>query len=134
MHAGTVEIDGESLSGHFTDTVTLLDYARTYSKDGFAAGETVGKLQIDATLAYINGGRVPTAADKKIDSPYNTYLNKGLPAGPISNPGMDSIQAAMKPEKTNYFYYALGDDGVHHFNTNYDAHVNFINSQKLYQK
>ena len=97
-------------------------------------GETVGKLQIDATLAYINGGRVPTEADKKIDSPYNTYLNKGLPAGPISNPGMDSIQAAMNPEKTNYFYYALGDDGVHHFNTNYDAHVNFINSQKLYQK
>ena len=66
-------------------------------------------------------------------SAYNTYLYKGLPAGPISNPGMDSIEAAMHPEKTNFFYYALGDDGVHHFNTNYDAHVNFINSQKLYK-
>ena len=97
-------------------------------------GETVGKLQIDATLAYINGGKAPTEADKQIDSPYNTYLYKGLPAGPISNPGMESIQAAMHPEKTNYFYYALGDDGVHHFNTNYDAHVNFINSQQLYKK
>ena len=50
MHAGTVEIDGESLSGHFTDTVTLLDYARTYSKDGFAAGETVGKLRTQGSL------------------------------------------------------------------------------------
>ena len=97
-------------------------------------GETVGRLQIDATLAYINGGKVPTEADKQIDSPYNTYLYRGMPAGPISNPGMDSIEAAMHPEKTNFFYYALGDDGVHHFNTNYDAHVNFINSQKLYQK
>ena len=97
-------------------------------------GETVGKLQIDATLAYINGGKAPTEADKQIDSPYNTYLYKGLPAGPISNPGMASIQAAMNPEKTNYFYYALGDDGVHHFNTNYNDHVNFINSQQLYKK
>lgn len=97
-------------------------------------GETVGRLQIDATLAYINGGKVPTEADKEIDSPYNTYLYKGLPAGPISNPGMDSITAAMHPDSTNFFYYALGDDGVHHFNTNYNDHVNFINSQKLYQK
>ncbi len=96
-------------------------------------GGTLGKLQIDATLAYINGGKVPTEADKKIDSPYNTYMHKGLPAGPISNPGMESIEAAMHPESTNYLYYALGDDGVHHFNTNYDAHVNFINSQKRYQ-
>lgn len=97
-------------------------------------GETVGRLQIDATLAYINGGKVPTEADKQIDSPYNTYLYKGLPAGPISNPGLESIQAAMHPENTNYFYYALGDDNVHHFNTNYDAHVNFINSQERYKK
>ena len=97
-------------------------------------GETVGRLQIDATLAYINGGKTPTEADKQIDSPYNTYLYKGLPAGPIANPGMDSIQAAMAPEKTNYFYYALGDDNVHHFSTNYDAHVNFINSQNRYKK
>ena len=97
-------------------------------------GETVGKLQIDATLAYINGGKAPTEADKQIASPYNTYKYKGLPPGPIANPGLDSIKAALEPEKTGYFYYALGDDGVHHFNTNYDAHVNFINSQQLYKK
>lgn len=96
-------------------------------------GETVGRLQIDATLAYINGGKVPTEADKDIDSPYNTYLYKGLPPAPIANPGMEAIEAAMHPESTNFFYYALGDDGVHHFNTNYNDHLNFINSQNLYK-
>lgn len=50
MHAGTVEYEGNSVSGHFTDTVTLLDYARTYSKDGFAAGETVGKMNTQGSL------------------------------------------------------------------------------------
>lgn len=95
---------------------------------------TVGFLQIDATLSYINGGKVPTAADKEIDSPYNTYKYKGLIPGPIANPGMESIKAAMSPEKTKYFYYALGDDGVHHYFKNYDDMVNFINSQELYNK
>ena len=97
-------------------------------------GETAGFLQIDATLAYLNGGRVPTDADKQIDSPYNTYKYKGLPPAPICNPGMDSIQAAMHPDSTGYFYYALGDDGVHHFNRTYNDHLNFINSQQLYKK
>ncbi len=97
-------------------------------------GETAGFLQIDATLAYLNGGKVPTEADKQIDSPYNTYKYKGLPPAPICNPGMDSIQAAMHPDSTGYFYYALGDDGVHHFNKTYNDHLNFINSQQMYQK
>ena len=97
-------------------------------------GETAGFLQIDATLAYLNGGKVPTDADKQIDSPYNTYKYKGLPPAPICNPGMDSIQAAMHPDSTGYFYYALGDDGVHHFNKTYNDHLNFINSQQLYKK
>lgn len=50
MHAGSVEYEGSTVSGHFTDTVTLLDYARTYSKDGFAAGETVGKIRTKGNL------------------------------------------------------------------------------------
>ena len=57
--------------------------------------ETVGLLQIDATLVYLNGGKVPTEADKAIDSPYNTYKYQGLPPGPIANPGMEAIKAAM---------------------------------------
>ena len=95
---------------------------------------TAGYLQIDATLAYLNGGKVPTEADKAIDSPYNTYKYKGLPPGPICNPGLASIQAAMHPEKTNYYYYALGDDKVHHFFRTYEEHQKFIASQELYKK
>ena len=76
--------------------------------------ETVGYLQIDATLVYINGGNAPTEADKFIDSPYNTYLYQGLPAGPISNPGMTSLLAAMEPDSTGYFYYVLNPETRHH--------------------
>ncbi len=95
--------------------------------------ETVGYLQIDATLAYINGGNVPTEADKDIDSPYNTYLYKGLPPGPIANPGMEAINAALDPEDTNDFFYALGDDGVHHFFRTYSELQSFLASQQRYQ-
>jgi len=76
---------------------------------------TNGYLQIDATLAYLNGSKVPTEADKSIDSPYNTYLYPGLPPGPISNPGIESILAAINPNSTSYYYYVLGDDNRHHF-------------------
>ena len=96
-------------------------------------GETAGYLQIDATLVYINGGNVPTDADRSIDSPYNTYLYKGLPPGPIANPGLESIQAAMNPEDTSYFYYALGDDGQHHFFQTYNQLQNFLASQEMYE-
>lgn len=103
-----------------------------YNRLNNPSSGTMGKLQIDATLYYITG-YAPTEADKSIESPYNTYLYAGLPAGPIANPGMKSIQAAMNPEKTRYFYYALGDDGVHHFFATYDEHTRFINSQELYK-
>ena len=90
--------------------------------------DTAGFLQIDATLVYINGGKVPTEEDKTIDSPYNTYLYKGLPAGPISNPGSQALWAAMNPESTNYYYYALGKDGKHHFSATFREHQNFLAS------
>ena len=93
---------------------------------------TNGYLQIDATLAYINGGKVPTDADRSIDSPYNTYLYQGLPAGPIANPGLESIQAAMAPADTSYYYYALGDDNTHHFFRTYNEMLNFMASQERY--
>ena len=105
-----------------------------YNRLNNPSGGTKGYLQIDATLAYINGGKVPTEADKSIDSPYNTYLYKGLPAGPISNPGLESIKAAMNPNSTSYYYYALGDDGVHHFFKTLREQQNFIATQELYNK
>ena len=105
-----------------------------YNRLNNPKAETVGFLQIDATLSYINGGNVPTEEDKAIDSPYNTYLYKGLPAGPICNPGLASIRAAIHPEKSGYYYYALGDDDVHHFFKTYAEHQKFIESQERYKK
>ena len=78
------------------------------------AAETVGYLQIDATLVYLNGGKMPTLADREINSPYNTYMYQGLPAGPISNPGMTSLLAAMNPDSTNYYFYVLNPETKQH--------------------
>ena len=64
-------------------------------------------LQSDVTVNYVTGKKLrqPTIEDTKIDSPYNTYLYKGLPPSPISNPGIDAIKAAIWPEKTDYLYF-----------------------------
>ena len=66
-------------------------------------------LQIDATVIYALGKHVDVVSlkDLKVDSPYNTYKHKGLPIGPICNPGKPSLIAAIKPEKTDYLYYLL---------------------------
>lgn len=78
-------------------------------------------LQVDATVQYALEERKEhlTIEDTQIDSPYNTYLNTGLPAGPIANPGQASINAALNPSSTNYLYYALDEaTGTHRFFTN----------------
>jgi UPF0755 protein len=76
-------------------------------------------LQIDATIQYAL--KRPKAnlslADLKVDSPYNTYENKGLPPGPICSPGRESLLAALNSAKTNYLYYVLEADGEKHFFT-----------------
>ncbi len=70
-------------------------------------------LQIDSTVNYITGKSDAGAAikDTKIDSPYNTYKYKGLPKGPISNPGMDSILAAINPKDSPYLYWLSSFSG-----------------------
>ncbi len=89
-------------------------------------------LNIDATLVYALGGRNElTAQDKTIDSPYNTYKEKGLVPGPISNPSQNSLAAALQPEETKYYYYAYNPaTEEHHFSKNYDDHLDFLNSLK----
>lgn len=64
-------------------------------------------LQSDATINYITGKNMRQAlgVDTKINSPYNTYMRKGLPPGPINNPGLDAIKAAIYPIKTSYLYF-----------------------------
>lgn len=88
-------------------------------------------LQIDATVQYALKERKEqlSTEDLKVDSPYNTYRNKGLPAGPIANPGLTAIKAALNPEKTGYYYYALGEDGAHHFFKTHAAQVAFLKEQ-----
>ena len=86
-------------------------------------------LEIDATIQYALAERkeVLSNADKGVISPYNTYTNAGLPAGPIANPGMNSIRAALYPAETKYYFYALDTTGVHHFSETYYEHQNFLN-------
>jgi len=81
------------------------------------------RLEIDATIEYVlPGNRFRLRnSDLEIDSPYNTYRSAGLPPGPISNPGLASLQAAAAPADTEYVYYVLtGTDGSHTFATNVD--------------
>jgi UPF0755 protein len=76
-------------------------------------------LQIDATIQYAL--KRPKAnlslADLKVDSPYNSYENKGLPPGPICSPGKESLLAALNPANTSYLYYVLEANGKKHFFT-----------------
>jgi len=89
-------------------------------------------LNIDATLVYALDGKTDlTAEDKTIDSPYNTYLYKGLTPGAISNPSLFSLKAALDPTDTNYYFYALDPNAYpreHKFFTNYEDHKNFLAS------
>lgn len=89
--------------------------------------ETVGFLQIDAAIAYVTGRNVTQADYQEVDSPYNTYLNQGLPPGPISNPGMVSINSALNPENTDYYYYVLNPETkLHEYTKSYDAHQQLV--------
>ncbi|MEY8317156.1 endolytic transglycosylase MltG [Oscillospiraceae bacterium 50-58] len=121
-------IERETTGEDRTDIAAVI-----YNRLNNPSAGTQGYLQIDATLVYINGGKEPTEADKSIDSPYNTYMYKGLPPAPIANPGMESIIAAMNPSNIKDFYYALGDDNTHHFFKTYDQLQKFINSQERYK-
>jgi UPF0755 protein len=74
-------------------------------------------LQIDATVLYAKGvwQSTVTTDDRKIVSPYNTYLHTGLPPGPIANPGIKAIDAALQPASTGYFFYLSDPQGHNHY-------------------
>ena len=92
--------------------------------------ETGNTLGIDATILYVTGG---TEVDVSLDSPYNTRIYPGLPPTAISCPGIDALRAAIYPEDTKYYYYALGDDGTHSFFRTLAQQQAFIASQERYQ-
>jgi UPF0755 protein len=81
-------------------------------------------LQSDPTTVYdLPGFSGPiTWNELKRNSPYNTYLHTGLPAGPICNPGARSIEAVLYHAKVSYLYFVSNNDGTHHFSESYDEH------------
>ena len=75
------------------------------------------RLEIDASVLYALGYHKKRVffKDLEVDSPYNTYRNKGLPPGAIANPGLNSLRAALSPEKHDYLYYVASPSGSHIF-------------------
>ncbi len=90
-------------------------------------------LQVDAVFPYIIGKNSLqlTHADLRTVSPYNTYINKGLPPGPIANPGLDSILAAVTPIQSKYLFYLSDLQGNFHYSVTYPEH---LANQRLYLK
>ncbi|MCS7215636.1 MAG: endolytic transglycosylase MltG, partial [Thermodesulfovibrio sp.] len=68
-----------------------------------------------------------TKKDLQNKTPYNTYLIKGLPPGPIASPGLKSILAALSPSKVSYIYFVSRGDGTHEFSVDYKKHLANIN-------
>lgn len=85
-------------------------------------------LQSDATLQYLMDAPKEdvTISDTKLDSPYNTYQNYGLPPGPVANPGLDAINAVLYPSDTDYLYFVADRDGHNHFTNTYSAHLDKV--------
>jgi UPF0755 protein len=93
------------------------------------------KLEADPTVQYVIPGG-PKArlkySDLKYPSPYNTYLNRGLPPGPINNPGLSSIIAAIYPEKHRFLYFVAKGDGSHRFAETYSEHKKNIQEYRKF--
>ncbi|MDR0477982.1 MAG: endolytic transglycosylase MltG, partial [Desulfobulbaceae bacterium] len=81
-------------------------------------------LQSDPTVLYgvSDSPRPITRADLERATPYNTYIIAGLPAGPIANPGKESLAAALKPATTDFLYFVAKNDGSHQFSTTLGDH------------
>lgn len=91
-------------------------------------------LCMDPTVIY---GLMPgfsgnlTKSNLQTFTPYNTYLNSGLPPGPICNPGEDSIRSALYPAEVNYLYFVSKGDGSHYFSSNYSEHLKAVETYQM---
>ena len=112
-------IEKETSSAEEGYTIASVIYNRLFYWHGNPA-----YLNIDATIIYALDGKTDlTAEDLRVNSPYNTYTNIGLTPGPIANPGLTSLQAALEPTDTNYYYYVLDPTtGTHVFSTTQEEH------------
>lgn len=128
---GRVEASGRTLH----DIVTMASIIEEEARDARARREIAGvlwkrieidmPLQVDVTFQYINGKNSfeLTRADLAHGSLYNTYRHKGLPPTPITNPGLDAIEAALTPEFTNNLYFLSDLDGNLHFSKTFPEHL-----------
>lgn len=125
-----IAASGRSISDIVTLASLIEKEARTTESRRMVAGILLNRLklgmplQVDAVFGYINGRDTysPSFADLTIDSPYNTYTHKGLPPGPICNPGMDALQAVLHSAKSGYLYYLTGKDDRMHYATTFAEH------------
>ena len=113
-------IEEETSSANESYTIASVIYNRLFSWGG-----TPAYLNIDAAIIYATGD--PDNIDTSIDHPYNTYKHTGLTPGPITNPGLDSIKAALTPAETKYFYYVLNPaTGKHVFSRTLEEHEKYV--------
>lgn len=85
-------------------------------------------LQADASIEYVLDKPLADLVpdDLKVDSPYNTYTNTGLPPTPIGNPGRDALMAVLEPTESDYFYYITDENGEFHYSETYSQHLRNI--------
>jgi UPF0755 protein len=93
-------------------------------------------LQADPTVSYAlaKEGRPPSREDLQIVHPFNTYKNRGLPPGPIGNPGRAAIDAVLEPANVPYLYFVAIDDRAHHFSTTLDEHNQAVARYRQYRR
>jgi UPF0755 protein len=113
--------------GAVSDPAMNLDEERRLVASVFYNRLQIGKaLESDATINYVTGKNDPgvSSADQEINSPYNTYKYPGLPPGPICNPSLGSIKAALNPAKSDYFYFLHKQpSGQVEFSKTFEEHV-----------
>ena len=110
-------IEKETASNDESYTIASVIYNRLFNW-----GSTPAFLNIDASIIYAQGG-FSEVIDTGIDNPYNTYKFTGLTPGPIANPGLASLKAALDPASTNYYFYVLNPaTGKHQFSTTLAEH------------
>lgn len=130
----SIEEDIEAFGAPLPDVIIMASLlereARSLSEKRAVAGVLYHRLaidmplQVDAVFGYINNRETynPSFSDLEIDSPYNTYLYKGLPPGPIANPGLASLLAAVTPKETEALYYLTGRDGRMYYANTFAEH------------
>ena len=127
----TLEGNKKSLH-HLVTTASLIEREAKVPEDRARIAGVIAnrlkkgmKLQIDATVLYALGHHKEKVyyKDLEVNSPYNTYKHKGLPPGPIANPGVAALEAALNPEKNAFLYYVARPSGAHIFTRTPEEHA-----------